>query len=113
MQGIPVLESGDPLRVTRVIAGNYQQFGNWCRYSQVNPRSGMVRYVSNEFNIRGLIDFDVVYTGLYAERRDFERIYEAVSCYNDAGRIGRIYRQFESADIEPNIVRLNTITVIR
>jgi hypothetical protein len=106
MKGIPVTEKGDPLRVTRVLAGSYSQFDNWCRFSRVNPRSGMVKYVHRVDSIRGLRDFDLVYTGTWFDRpeREIVPIQHAIDYFNFRGGIKKVYSQYESADIEPNVV---------
>lgn len=111
MKGIPVLPNGDPLRLTFVVAGSFAQFSNWCLYSQVNPRSRNVKYLGSPWIMRGYSGFDVVYTGTYVSRRDLGPVYDDLDDYRALGKIGQIYRQFEAADIEPNIVRPNTICV--
>lgn len=111
MKGIPVLESGDPLRLTLVVAGSFAQFRNWCRYSQVNSRSRNIKYLSGVWNIRGYSDFDVVYTGTEAQRRDLGPVHREINYYQALGEVGQFYYQFESADIEPNIVHPETVCV--
>lgn len=104
MIGIPVLANGDPVRVTRVITGNYEQFRNWCMFSRVNPNSGLVKYVHSEFDMRGLPDFDVVWAGLCGNRRDIVAMCDVVEYLRQTGRVGREYFQYECADIEPKVV---------
>lgn len=106
MKGIPVTPKGDPLSVTRVLAGSYTQFSDWCRFSRVNPRSGMVKYVHYEYDIRGLRDFDLVYTGTWFNRpeREIVPIQQVIDYFNGRGEINKVYAQYESAHIEPNVV---------
>ena len=104
MKGIPVRANGDPVRRTFVIAGSYTQFGNWCMYSRVNRNSRMVKYASGPWCMRGYSDFDVVFTGTYLDRRDLGPIREDLLHYSALGEIKHTYDQYESCEIEPDVV---------
>jgi hypothetical protein len=104
MKGIPVRSSGDPLTRTLVLAGSYTQFSNWCMYSRVNPRSTMVRYVNDDQALRGNYDFDLVYTDRWSDRRDVGAILNQVRYLRAIGALQRSYNQFESCEIEPDVV---------
>ena len=101
-QGVPVLQNGDPVRKTFVLAGSHTQFLNWCRYSRVNPRSRNVHYLDGAQKLHGFNDFDVVYTGT-ENPRHLAVLRELV--YRGAlGYIKHTYGQHESCEIEPNVV---------
>lgn len=107
MKGIPVLPDGNPVRRTLVLAGDLSQFRNWCMYSQVNPRSRNVCFVHDHRQLLGLNDFDVVYTGTWYDqpwstRREY--IGDTLIRHRVLGDIKNSYYQYESADIEPNVV---------
>lgn len=104
MQGIPVRANGDPVRRTFVIAGSYTQFTNWCMYSRVNPRSRLVKYASGPCCMRGYSDFDVVFTGTYQYHRDIRLIREDLLHYSAVGEIKHTYDQYESCEIEPDVI---------
>ena len=104
MRGIPVRSTGDPLTLTLVLAGSYSQFSNWCMFSRVNPRSTMVRYINGAEALRGYHAFDLVYTGLWGARQDALEIGRVIRYYRDSGRISRTYDQYESCEVEPDVV---------
>lgn len=111
MIGIPVLPNGDPVRKTFVFAYNFQQFGYWCRFSRVNPRSRNVVFLHDTHQLRGLNDFDLVYTGTddgwsYTSGSVHNRmkIHHDIQRLHSLGCIKNVYSQWESADIEPNVI---------
>lgn len=107
MRGIPVLPSGDPVRRTFVLAGSYRQFGHWCMFSRVNPNSRNVKYVDEAYRLRGVRDIDVVYTGTYYDDFSLRRmraINDVLRYLRALGEIKNDYEQYESCEIEPNIV---------
>lgn len=101
MEGIPVYPSGDPVTRTLVIAGSYQQFCNWCMYSQVNPRSRNVRYIMGDHYLRGQSGVDVVFTGTYRLDQPTWAAYRHL-LHTESILTG--YDQYEAADVVPNVV---------
>lgn len=107
MQGIPVLTNGDPVRRTFVLAGSYQQFRHWCRFSRVNPNSRNIRYVNDAHCLRGVRDIDLVYTGTYYSEFPLRKMGDVNHVLRHLRALGEVkndYEQYESCDIEPNIV---------
>ena len=109
MKGIPVLPNGELLRRTFVITQSMSQFGNWCRYSRVNPNSGLAAPVTSTRTgvgiWRGVRDCDFVFTGLWHLIPDLLVISEHVRRIEENPHYsGLRYYQIESADIEPNVV---------
>lgn len=104
MKGIPVRANGDPVTMTMVYAGSYRQFANWCMFSHVNPHSKMVQYISGPWQLRGYYDFDLVYTGTGKNRHDESLILDELRYHWATGSILKTWDQFESCEIEPNVV---------
>jgi hypothetical protein len=104
MKGIPVRANGDPVTLTLVYAGSYTQFGHWCMYSRVNPRSRMVRYLYAEGSSRGYQEFDLVYTGTPKDFHDSRCLANELRYHQAVGNIRRIYDQYELCEIEPDVV---------
>ena len=103
MQGIPVRANGDPVTLTLVYAGCYEQFAYWCMYSHVSTLSKMVRYLSDA-RIAGYRDFDLVYTGSSKPWRDADQIGQALRYYELTGAILKTWDQPEAYLIEPDVV---------
>lgn len=104
MKGIPVRSNGDPVSRTLVFAGDYQQFSNWCMYSRVNRNSKLVKYVSSAWDMRGYRDFDLVFTGHWGWRREMTVLHQELHYQRLTGGIKQEYDQYESCEIEPNVV---------
>ena|SRR5690242_5154197 len=104
MKGIPVRANGDPVTRTFVYAGDYGQFLSWCRYSRVNPRSRMVKYISSDQTLRGVRMFDLVYTGTFKHWRDDMQIIHVMHYHRQLGNILKTWTQNESCEIEPDVV---------
>ena len=57
-----------------VIAGNYDQFVDWCSKNRVSSSSPLVSYVSGPECLLGLQNPEVIVTGTYRERKDFQEL---------------------------------------
>lgn len=109
MKGIPVRPNGDPVRRTYVIAQTHSQFRNWCRYSRVNPDSGLATAITDAtYSVRlfrGIRECDFVFTGLWhmIDRghviSDYIVRIEANPHYT-----GQRYYQVDSCEIEPDVI---------
>lgn len=109
MKGIPVRPNGDPVRRTFVIAGSYRQFEDWCRYSRVNPHSGLAIPVTDATHgvrsFRGVRDCDFVFTGLWhlIDRGHIISEYVAMIEANPHYE-GQRYYQVDACEIEPDVI---------
>ena len=104
MKGIPVRANGDPVTLTLVYAGSYQQFDNWCMYSRVNRNSRMVKYISGPWCLRGYRNFDLVYTGTNKAWHDERLIADEIAYHQATRSILNVWSQYESCEIEPDVV---------
>jgi len=62
---------------TYVIAGNYDQYVNWCREYRVSPSSPLVCYIAErdgERTLAGIRNPEIVCVGTYRDRRDFREL---------------------------------------
>jgi hypothetical protein len=57
-----------------VIAGNYNQFVDWCAQNRVSHSSPLVSFVTGPECLRGLHNPEIVVTGTYRERKDFHEL---------------------------------------
>ena len=56
-----------------VVCSTHRQFENFCREQQVSPKSKRFKYVWDHdaiHNLRGILNPNVIFYGLWAESRD-------------------------------------------
>jgi hypothetical protein len=60
-----------------VIAGNYNQFVDWCRDIAVSPHSPLVKYIAEgegQIALSGTRNPEVISIGTYRQRKDFQEL---------------------------------------
>ena len=94
-----------------VIAGNYDQFVDWCSKNRVCASSPLVSYVSDANCLRGLHNPEIVVTGTYRERSDFQKLNSIIRdvCRPEESQIIYVEVPAKPKPVERSAVFLQTI----
>jgi hypothetical protein len=80
-----------------VLAGNYQEFLNYCREREISPNSPLIKYISDEHTLRGIQNPQVEYYGTYVYRRDFHDIKQMIYMRTNRSQSTFIFKQDQKA----------------